>query len=591
MLLPTLLASLAPAQDLSGPAAQSPYQLVTDEVTVVLADRGAAPETWLASQSDPVLSGLSVLRANHLGIVDLRLPPGASLESVLDALDGAPGVAVVERVWRGAYFGAPNDPQFASQDHLLNTGQTGGAPDADCDAERAWDITTGDPSIIIAVIDSGTEITHPDLQGNVWNNADEIPSNGIDDDGNGFVDDAFGWSFENNNPNPAGGSHGTWVGGVISARTNNGIGVAGLAGGWGDQPGCSMMALGIGGASPISSLFDDAIVYAADNGARVITLSLTVPQSAALDSAIDYARNTKGVFIDCASGNGFFGGGPVTYPATNANVVAVGGTTHDDVWWGTANFGPEVRVAAQAENVYTTAVGNSYAAVSGTSFAAPQVGALAGLVLSVNPSLTPDQLLFVLGGAADDVEAPGIDTKTGLGRINAWRSVLAALEPDCNGNGLIDGFEIVSGAATDADGDGLIDDCQSLFPGLASVSVSGGGDLALTLDAGPAQAGDAYFLVGSMSGVTPGVDLGGSVLPLVVDAYSVLSLESSGSAPFLGFAGTLDVNGGAGATFSLGAGGSAALVGKVLYHAYACLDPVTFTFDFASNPAAIELLP
>ncbi|MHC4262168.1 MAG: S8 family serine peptidase [Planctomycetota bacterium] len=591
MLLPVLLAAVAPVQVVSDPLA-SEFELVPDRLTIVLEDPSLDAEALLARVASPALTGATILRANRLGNVDIQLAPGADLDLAVDSLAGVAGVSAAERIYLGRYHGVPNDPLFGNQDHLRNLGQTGGTLDADVDAEHAWAISTGDPDIVIAVIDSGTETTHPDLAPNIWVNPGEIPGNGVDDDGNGFVDDVQGWSFENGIPNPAGGSHGTWVAGVVGAASNNGIGIAGLAGGDGAKRGCQMMCMGIGAFSPDPSLLDDAILYAIDNGARVITLSLSAPESASLNNAFKAAFDA-GLFLDCAAGNGFFGSGPVSYPATHPNVVAVGGTTHDDVFWTGANSGPEVRVSAQAENVYTTAVGGGYEPISGTSFAAPQVGALAGLILSVNPDLTPLEVLFLMAGTADDVGAPGFDNQTGLGRINAWRALLAASNPDCDGNGEIDAFEIAMGMAVDTDGDDRIDSCQSLFPGKTEVSLASGGNVDFTLSpTEPGIDGDAYYLLGSLTGPTPAVSIGGLELPLVADAYTTLALTQAGIPPFVGFVGVIDpVSSSAAASLQLAPGTAPSLVGQVLYHAYLTQDLTTFEFSFVSNLATTELLP
>jgi subtilisin family serine protease len=590
MLLPTLATLLFPVQE-AAPLPSGATRLVPDQLTVILEAPAADPAAWLAEVGLPTLEGARVLRANHLGIVDLQLAPGAPAEAALAQLAGRDDVRTVERVHEGRYFDVPDDPQFASQDYLRNVGQTGGVVDADVDAERAWDVTTGNPQVVIASIDSGIDDTHPDLAPNLWLNTDEVPGNGLDDDGNGFVDDVRGWNFQLGDGTLAGGLHGTWVAGTISARRNNGFGIAGLAGGDGAQPGCRLMSLGVGAQAPSVALVDDAIVYAADNGARVITMSLGLPTSAAVELAVEYAVNEKGCFVDCASGNGFFGGGPVSFPATIPDVVAVGGTTANDTWWPTANFGPEIRVAAMAQNVLTTRVGGGTEVVSGTSFAAPQVAALAGLVWSVNPDLTAQEVLFLIGGTADDVEAPGFDVRTGLGRINAWRAVLAAADPDCDGNGQIDAFEIAMGMAVDVDGDDVLDSCQSLFPGLAERSLSAGGDLPLDLRAGAALAGQAYFLFGSATSTVPTIPLGDVELPLSFDDYTLLTAVESGSAPFLGFNGVLDAQGEASATLAIAAGTEPTLAGAVLYHAFVTVDLATAGVTSASNPAALELLP
>ena len=368
-------------------------------------------------------AGLTVLRSNRLGIHDLALPAGADPLAVVAALRALTTVDFAEEACIGTYSVIPNDPSFGSLWHLHNTGQTGGTADADVDAPEAWEIQDGDPSVIVAVADSGSEHTHPDLAGNIWHNPGEVV-NGIDDDGNGFIDDTIGWDFDNNDNNPAGSFyHGTAVAGVIGAVGDNGIQIVGLAGGGADGQGVSVMPLNVGSSAPNSAVLDDAIIYAADNGARVITMSLTIPSDSAVTAACDYAANTKGVFIDCASGNGF---GAISYPATLPTVMAVGSTNHNDVKSGFSNFGPDLEVVAPGENIFMLSLGGGTTTQSGTSFSAPHVAALAGLLFSANPGLSAADVRAVIRSTADDVGVPGYDQQTGDGRINA-RAALEAV--------------------------------------------------------------------------------------------------------------------------------------------------------------------
>ena len=365
--------------------------------------------------------GLTVLRSNRAGVIDLALPEGADPLEVCAALRGSDAVAFAEPNTEGRYDGVPNDPLFGQLWHLENVGQLGGVPGADLSAVPAWDLSAGDPSIVVAVIDSGVEWSHPDLAGNIWTHPGEIAGNAVDDDGNGFVDDVRGWDFEAADGDPSGiYYHGTAVAGVVAAVGGNGVGVAGLAGGSGTAPGCRVMPLCVGAFAPKSALLDDAIVYAADMGARVITLSLAVGNSAAVNAALEYAHDVKGVFIDCASGNN---GNWVSYPADHPLVVAVGSTDRSDHKSAFSNAGPELRLAAPGEEILMTTLGGGYTTSSGTSFAAPQVGALAALLLSLDPGLTPDALTDLLTSTAVDVGPTGWDQGTGHGRIDA----LAAL--------------------------------------------------------------------------------------------------------------------------------------------------------------------
>lgn len=369
------------------------------------------------------LAGARVIRSNRLGFHDVLVPDGADVLEVVRGLRATGLFGSVEENAFGEYVGAPNDPSFSALWNLENTGQTGGVPGADVSALDAWDIEDGDPSIVVALLDSGTEWFHEDLAGNMWSNADEVVD-GTDSDGNGFIDDIRGWDFDSDDNDPQGVfTHGTWVAGVVGAVGQNGVGIVGLAGGGNDGQGVSMMPCNVGAFAPDASVLDDAILYAAENGAHVITMSLSVPTSAAIDAAVDDAYDNYGCFIDCASGNNGFS---VTYPATLPKVMAVASTNDNDIVSGFSNPGPEVEVAAPGEDVFMTAMGGSYSTASGTSFAAPHVAALAALLLSKDPTLTSFQIKQLITMTADDIGTPGPDIFSGAGRINA-RAALDAV--------------------------------------------------------------------------------------------------------------------------------------------------------------------
>ncbi|MCX7963258.1 MAG: S8 family serine peptidase [Candidatus Sumerlaea chitinivorans] len=311
----------------------------------------------------------------------------------------------------------PNDPLFANQWHLRNTGQSGGTPGADIRATAAWDVTTGSASIILAIIDTGTELTHPDLAGRIWVNAGEIPANGLDDDGNGFVDDVNGWNFyaENNNVGPVLG-HGTNVAGLAGAASNNGIGVA--SPNW-NSPLMILSCFAPEGFATEADLAE-AIVYACNNGARIINGSWGTPgYSPVLRDAIAYARE-HGVFLSIAAGNFHFDtDAHPYYPACFGfdNLLGVSGSTNRDEWifnYGRATLG----LSAPASGVYFARYPSTYGTGSGTSYAAPLVAGVAGLVLAREPLLDPLQLKYRLMGTADLV--PGLSERSvSGGRLNA----------------------------------------------------------------------------------------------------------------------------------------------------------------------------
>jgi subtilisin family serine protease len=378
----------------------------------------------------------------------MHVPVGSDILSIARAYSLCPGVVYAEPNGIGSPCGIPNDANFSSQWHLHNTGQvilvnwTGinysGKPDADIDAPEAWDIETGSPNVVIAIIDSGIDYTHPDLAANVWNNTDEIPGNGIDDDHNGYIDDIRGWDFFYNDSNVTDGhGHGTMCAGVAGAIGNNGLWGAGVA--WH----CKIMPVRIADALWNSNVnyAVKGIRYAADNGADIISMSFGFGNSTVLRDAINYAYS-KGIFLCAAAGNS--NSQFKMYPAGYSNVTAVAMTNQNDCrcspadWntsgWG-SNYGDWVDIAAPGNIIFSTMptyhvhwndIGFFYNFdwSCGTSFSSPMVGGVAALLLSKDPSLTPVEVKALLCGNVD----PYNSTKyIGTGRLNAQKA-LAALE-------------------------------------------------------------------------------------------------------------------------------------------------------------------
>jgi subtilisin family serine protease len=444
------------------------FDVVESEITVRFDAETRTLERFrerVAGLSDELaaLGDLDLVRVNRLGIHDLRVPVGEDAFELAAHFRATGLVLYAEVPTLGQWVADPNDPRFGDQYALRNTGQSGGLVDADIDADEAWDITAGVSSIVVAVADSGTEYTHVDLAANMWKNPGEIEGNGQDDDNNGYVDDYHGWDFEGNDGDPSStNGHGTQVAGMVAAVTDNGVGVAGTAGGGFGFDGASVMPLKVGTAGPIGSVLDDAILYAADNGAQIITMSLSVGSSAAINDALDYAYNTKGVFIDCASGNNGFS---VSYPANRPEVMAVAASTRTDAKASYSNAGPEVEVAAPGSSILSTGLNNTYTSGSGTSFAAPHVAGTAALLLSYNDTLANTEVRQVLKDTAEDIGSPGFDNGTGWGRINA-RLALDAVEPptcdDADGDGFFNRSDC--GTAVDCD-----DSDPSVYPGAPEI--------------------------------------------------------------------------------------------------------------------------
>jgi len=296
-------------------------------------------------------------------------------------------------------------------------------------AEEAWSQTLGDPAVVVAIVDTGVDCQHEDLQGGCWVNQDEIPNNGLDDDHNGYVDDRYGWNFPDDSNDPTDVHfHGTHVAGIVGARINNGLGIAGMAGR------TTLMPLAVFQPQGVGTYYDliRAVLYAVDNGARIINMSLgatTYSRGEAL--AMKYAWD-HGVLPIAAAGNN--NSDRVFYPAAHPWVMSVAATDDGDIPASFTNYGTDISVAAPGVSIISTVPGNAYGALSGTSMATPHVAGLAALILARNPALTPAEVRATIQKQADDQvgppdqDTPGWDIHYGYGRINAARA-LAATSP------------------------------------------------------------------------------------------------------------------------------------------------------------------
>jgi subtilisin family serine protease len=279
-------------------------------------------------------------KSHYKGLMTVKVPKGKTVEEMVKIYNSDPNVEYAEPNYIYHLLMTPNDPDFSCQWGMNNVGQTGGTPDADIDAPEAWDVETGDPNVVIAIIDTGVVYTHPEFDDKMWVNEDEIPCNGIDDDGNGYIDDYRGWDYlgyhqyweelgeedwwEDNDPMddylPA---HGTHCAGIAAAETSNGIGVAGVF------PNCKIMPLKVftPDAGGYTFHIAQAIRYATDQGAKVISMSLGGDGDETMRSACQYAHEA-GLTIVCAAGTS---NGPVLYPAAyDEYCLAVAATDHND---------------------------------------------------------------------------------------------------------------------------------------------------------------------------------------------------------------------------------------------------------------------
>ncbi len=435
-----------------------------------------AVEVWMATRDGRYLIPPRARRRDPARFEALGL---GRLIVVADGSDPPPGLAWLETDRWGTALASPDDPGYFLQWGLNNDG---GSPSslagADVGAEATWDFETG--GVIIAILDSGISLSQPDLR--LWINAGEVAANGIDDDNNGYVDDARGWDFAASDPDPSDvGGHGTHVASIAAATGNNGDGLAGVC--WG----CEVMAarnLNDAG-SGLYSWWAESIVYAVDNGADVLNMSEGgYGTDRGIELAVAYAVGA-GVPVVVAAGNDASDQWP-NFPALLPEVFAVGATRTDDEraasfdWGGGSSYGPHLDLVAPGTFIYGLPMGanNGPTYWSGTSQATPFVAGAAALLLSMEPSLTVDEVRgYLETGAADGVGAPaedlpGWDPYMGHGRLDIATSVglLAADIADADA----DGVDLRSGDCDDTDAtvapnaaeacNGRDDDCDGRVP-------------------------------------------------------------------------------------------------------------------------------
>ena len=418
------------------------YQIIDNQITV----------KFVNGTSDIIINNfiqshnLTFIRKAITGWYDFQVNQNTDIFQRATNMISENIVSKLEIPTYGNYEQVPNDTLQGSQWALDRI-----------QAKDAWNIETGNPSVIIAVIDSGIDWTHEDLGmgtdgyeniylnsgEDAWSNSnDSTTGNGIDDDGNGLIDDWKGWNFPlgNNDSRPISNPHGTRIAGIIGAKTNNNKGIAGIGGGWNNE-GIKILPISIGETYPSSIVLDDAIIYAAQSGAKIIQLSVQIlTNSAPINDAINYVYDNYGVLIVCSSGNNsngdISGQIPPTFPSNHPKVIAIGNSTINDLRWNTSNYGEGLFMVAPGTNIATTLNFNNYTNVAtGTSYSAPMVSATIGLMWSINPCLAQQEIIDILAATADKVggynynynpDFPGKSFEFGNGRLNTYQAVLEA---------------------------------------------------------------------------------------------------------------------------------------------------------------------
>jgi hypothetical protein len=410
----------------AGPGLAMPQgRAVAHELIVGFRHGASALERRHAVQA---VDGKVERRLHGIGASLIRVP--GRTRPAADRLERRGAVRYAEPNFVLSVDAAPDDPDFGQLWGLDNAGQlvgfSFGTPDADIDAPEAWDVTTGGGPVV-GIVDTGIDMAHPDLAANVWRNLGEscagCRTDGVDNDGNGYVDDWRGWDYANDDNDPSDDNgHGTHVAGTVGAVGDNGVGVAGVN--WSAR----LMALKFIGADGNGTTADaiDALMYAADNGAAVTNNSYGGPElSQAFADAVAVADARGSLVVAAAGNNGSSNDATPQYPASfdSPNVVSVAATNNRDqrAWF--SNYGASsVDLGAPGDSIYSTWPGGGYQTLSGTSMAAPQVAGAAALAEARFPGATPGGIKALLLRTVDPIPALAGKTASG-GRLNVNSAV------------------------------------------------------------------------------------------------------------------------------------------------------------------------
>lgn len=388
----------------------------------------------------------------------LSINDGSTVKTVIEKLEASGLVEYAEPDYELSISDTiPNDPSFAQLWGMDNTGQTGGVNDADIDAVEAWDIHKGGNSVVVAVVDTGIDYDHVDLSQNMWTNPGEIAGNGLDDDGNGYIDDIYGIDCFNGDSDPYDDhSHGTHVAGTIGARGGNSTGVVGVN--WRTK----MMALkflsGSGSGSTAGAI--ECLTYAANMATRTsdpVNLKVTNNSwggGAYSQSLLDTfnALGDAGVLSAVAAGNDSsdIDSGP-TYPASyNAeSIISVASTDHTDSMSYFSNYGAvAVDLGAPGSAILSTVPGDDYASYNGTSMASPHVAGALAYLWTYEPSYTPGSLKNLIMSTGDSIPALAGTTVSGK-RLNLFNSLSCSPgNPTLSASQPQQGFSLTSGEET-----------------------------------------------------------------------------------------------------------------------------------------------
>jgi subtilisin family serine protease len=431
-----LLASSSIAQQLPPQAALNAFQQDKSALTTN-SGLNSIPNSILvkfqrnssAQARNQTLAAVGASRVRDLDLVEglVHIRTQAPLNSVLAALSANPQVEFAEPDYVVNSFASPNDLYFERQWGLLNDGQQVrqyGTPGADIRVIPAWEISKGEEGCLVAVIDTGVQWNHPDLAANIWRNSGETLVDGLDNDNNGFIDDAIGWDFFSNDNDPDDEhGHGTHVSGTVAALTDNGIGVAGVA------PNCKIMPLrflGPNGGSTADAIA--ALNYAVKAGAKISNNSWGGGNSStALYQAIQAAGAAGHIFVAAAGNSSFNTDRTPQYPAgyNLQNIISVAATDNQDRLATFSNYGAKtVDLGAPGVDIISLTRGSDYRWASGTSMAAPHVAGVVALVSAKYPNLSALEVIEQILSTTRFVSSLNRKTVTG-GVLDAHKALTA----------------------------------------------------------------------------------------------------------------------------------------------------------------------
>ena len=356
---------------------------------------------------------------------------GMSAKEAIERLKSHQAIEYVEPDYRVSIAATPNDPRFEDLWGLNNEGQTGGTADADIDAPEAWSISTGSRDVVVGVIDTGVDYSHPDLAANAWVNSGEIAGDGIDNDGNGYIDDVHGINAITDAGDPMDDEgHGTHVSGTIGASGNNGVGIVGVNHDV-SIAGCKFLAADGTGSTSGAIKCIDYMVGLKNSGVNLRVLNNSWGgggYSQALADAITASEEADILFVAAAGNDAVDNDVNPHYPSNyeNDNVLSIASTDSRDNMSGFSQWGlTSVDMGAPGSAILSTIPGGGYASYSGTSMATPHVAGAAALVLSVNPDLTTLELKELLMSSGDANAALNGKTVAGT-RLNVNQALIDA---------------------------------------------------------------------------------------------------------------------------------------------------------------------